>query len=343
MKIVAGLNLKNLNPRVWDPKSEHYLPDLKAVMVSYADFDKMPARRKAAMDQGLRAWLGVPEGIDIYLDNGAFYFLSRDGKRPVAEYEEFVNAANPDWYPMPEEYIPTPMMSPKQQKAAYENTLAALEKYSYDGFVPVAHVGKWLKKYVKFMQGDEQISAKPYLGLGGIVPNLLRAPKAIPYEEVLQSLIHFRHSFPDKHIHVFGMGGTATVHLAALMGFDSIDSSGWRNRAARGIIQLPGTGDRLASDLGKWRGRHLSPQELENLETCACPSCRGGHFDRLALNRLEGFSWRATHNLWVLLKEREWVYTKLQAGKYAQEFRARLDNSIYLSLVERSMVLAAKR
>lgn len=343
MKIVAGLNLKNLKPRVWDPESEHYLPELKAVMVSYADFDKMPARRKAAMDQGLRAWLGVPEGVDVYLDNGSFYFLMRNGDRPIADYEEFVKQAKPDWYPMPEEYIPTPMMSDSQQKKAYQDTLAAMTRYSYDGYVPVAHVGKWLKKYVKFMKAEEKINAKHYLGLGGIVPNLLRAPKAIPYEEVLQSLIHFRQAFPDKHIHVFGMGGTATVHLAALMGFDSIDSSGWRNRAARGIIQLPGTGDRLVTDLGKWRGRQLSDQELVSLETCECPTCGGGHFERLFLHRMEGFCWRATHNLWVLLQEREWVSRALQAVTYAQEFRTRLDNSIYFSLVERAMVLANRR
>ena len=60
--IVAGLSLKNLQPRVWDPSSPFHIPDLRAVMVSYADFHKMQARRKQAMKVGLRAYLGVPKG-----------------------------------------------------------------------------------------------------------------------------------------------------------------------------------------------------------------------------------------------------------------------------------------
>src|SRR4051812_42835926 len=70
--IVAGLSLKNLQPRVWDPSSPFYLPGVEAVMASYADFHKMPARRRKAMEVGLRAYLGVPEGVAVYLDNGAF-------------------------------------------------------------------------------------------------------------------------------------------------------------------------------------------------------------------------------------------------------------------------------
>ena len=47
--IVAGLSLKNLEPRVWDPESPFHLPTVAAVMVSYAEFHQMPARRAAAM------------------------------------------------------------------------------------------------------------------------------------------------------------------------------------------------------------------------------------------------------------------------------------------------------
>src|SRR5437868_562533 len=85
MLIVAGLSLSNLNPRVWDSESPYYLSDLGAVMVSYADFHKAPQRRKWAMEQGLHTYLGVPEGIKIYLDNGAFYFLGRGAKDTTTE------------------------------------------------------------------------------------------------------------------------------------------------------------------------------------------------------------------------------------------------------------------
>lgn len=90
MEVVAGLSLKNLQPRVWDPESPFYLADLTAIMVSYADFKLMRSRRRAAMRTGLRKYLGVPEHISIYLDNGAFYFATNGGKPTAEEYRRFV-------------------------------------------------------------------------------------------------------------------------------------------------------------------------------------------------------------------------------------------------------------
>jgi len=43
MQIVAGLSLKGIKPRVWDANSPYHLSELQAVMVSYADFVRMPA------------------------------------------------------------------------------------------------------------------------------------------------------------------------------------------------------------------------------------------------------------------------------------------------------------
>src|SRR5262245_48764025 len=70
MLLVAGLSLKNLKPRVWDTNSPYYLPNLRAVMVSYADFHRLPAHRPRAMTDGLHTYLDIPEQIMIYLDNG---------------------------------------------------------------------------------------------------------------------------------------------------------------------------------------------------------------------------------------------------------------------------------
>ena len=108
MLVVAGLSLKNLQPRVWDASSPYHLPDLPAVMVSYADFHRMPAQRRAAMDRGLREYLGMSDETKIYLDNGAFYFLSRGGDTAVGEYEEFVERTNLIGTRFPETTSPPP-------------------------------------------------------------------------------------------------------------------------------------------------------------------------------------------------------------------------------------------
>jgi 7-cyano-7-deazaguanine tRNA-ribosyltransferase len=335
--VVAGLSLKNLHPRVWDPGSPYYLPNLRAVMVSYADFHRMAPKRRAAMEQCLHAYLGLPEQTQVYLDNGAFYFLTRGGEVPTEEYERFVQKAKPDWYPIPRDYIPTPAMTHEDQKSCFAQTMRANIKYQHDGYTSVIHISPFLRKYLQKIEAHPKLSKKRHIALGGIVPNLLRAPKAIPYQHVLRALMQVRRTFADQEIHVFGIGGTATLHLAAILGIDSVDSSGWRNRAARGIVQLPGSGDRMMADLGSWRGRQLSPQEREMLTNCPCPACVHGGLEDLAAKRIEGFCNRAAHNLWVLLEEALWVEDHLTSGTYEDYYEARLDNSIYRRLIQNAV------
>jgi 7-cyano-7-deazaguanine tRNA-ribosyltransferase len=143
-------------------------------------------------------------------------------------------------------------------------------------------------------------------------------------------------------VHDFGIGGTATLHLAALLGVDSVDSSGWRNRAARGIVQLPGSGDRMVAELGSWRGRSLSPQEQEILQNCPCPACVHSGLEGLAAGRIEGFCNRATHNLWVIIEEARWVEDRLTSGTYREHYEDRLDNSIYKPIIAKALEASAR-
>jgi len=343
MLIVAGLSLKNLNPRVWDPASPYFVASLRAVMVSYGDFHQMPSQRKKAQEVGLHRYLGVPRRVKVYLDNGAFYFL-RSGLSGVRkDYQEFVEMAKPDWYPIAFDVIPTPQMSDLTQADCYGQTMQANRAFGHDGYVPVIHVSRMLEKYVSAVQRNPKLSGKNRIALGAIVPNLLRAPKAMSYESVLSNLLSVRKTFPEKDIHVFGIGGTATVHLAGLLGIDSIDSSGWRNRAARGIVQLPGSGDRMVANLGKWRGRSPNTDEWRKLRNCPCPAC-GAHGVRgLKASGVKGFCNRATHNLWVLLEEARWLEKHISNDRYARTYRRRLDNSTYAPLITKLLEMTARK
>jgi 7-cyano-7-deazaguanine tRNA-ribosyltransferase len=334
MQIVAGISLKNLHPRVWDAESPFYMPQLEAVMISYADFAQNPAARKKAMAVGLHQLLGIPDHIRIYLDNGAFYFIGHGGDTPRQEYEDFVAQARPDWWPIPQDFIPIPHMSHEDQERCFQRTMAMNRAYDHDGFVPVIHISRFLQDYIVAMRANERLAQKPTIALGGIVPNLLRASKAIPYAEILTALQNVRRIFADKRMHVFGIGGTATLHIAALLEIDSVDSSGWRNRAARGIVQLPGSGDRMVANLGKWRGRAPSEAEWETLRACPCPACQTDSIVGLTADKGAGFRHRATHNLWILLNETRWIADKLATGSYAACYQSYLDNTIYLPLIE---------
>jgi hypothetical protein len=341
LDIVAGLSLKNLKPAVWDKDSPFYLPELQAVMVSYADFHAMKYRRTMAMEQGLHLYLGVPKRVKIYLDNGSFYFIGREGEAPRSEYEEFVRDAKPDWYPVPRDFIPTPKMKRKDQKACFDRTMEINRAYDFDGYVPVVHISGFLEQYTSAIKASAKLKAKPAVALGGIVPNLLKTKRAMALEDVVMRLQFVRSEFEAKRLHVFGIGGTATVHIAALLGMDSIDSSGWRNRAARGIVQLPGSGDRMIANLGKWRGRKPSRKEVKLLNECLCPSCRQTGIKGLRAKGIEGFSNRACHNLWVLLQEAKWIRQHMKTAEYADCYKERLDNTIYLPLIEYLVDLSA--
>ncbi len=334
MIIVAGLSLKNLQPRVWDPNSEFFIPALSAVMVSYAEFHRMRAKRAAAMELGLHRYLGVPTTTSVYLDNGAFYFGTREVTAPFIEYEEFVDAAKPDWKPIPQDYIPFPSMSRQKQRSCYDKTMKVNLGYQHNGYVPVVHIGKHLLQFTKEISSNRKLARKPAIALGGIVPNLLRKQKAMSYPDILQGLLHVRTTFKKKSIHVFGVGGTSTLHLVSLLGFDSVDSSGWRNRAARGIVQLPGCGERLIAELGNWRGRRPSEAEWDILRRCQCPACCRYGLDGLKARKLQGFCCRATHNLWILLEEDAWLRQHISEGTYAENYEARVDNSVYLPVVK---------
>ena len=339
MEVVVGLSLKNLKPQVWDRSSPYSLPQVRAMMVSYADFDRYTTRRRRAMEAGLRGYLGVPPDVRVYLDNGSFAFLRRGQEINREAYIAFVEAAKPDWYPPPRDFIPAPSMSPQKQAWQRRWTMQENALFSNDGYVPVLHAGKYLYRYISDLQGSAALWTKPRVAIGGIVPNLLRAPKALPYRDVLDGLWHARQLLAGKQLHLFGVGGTATLHLAALLGFDSVDSSGWRNRAARGIVQLPGCGDRLTANLGSWRGRKPSSEEWALLRACVCPACRNHGIEGLKADKLFGFCNRATHNLWTLLEEAHAIEQHLKRGTYETWYKGHLNNTIYEPLVDYALSL----
>lgn len=343
MEVVAGTTLKSLKPRIWDPESEHFLPQLTAIMISYADFHKMPSLRRKAMEQGIRGFLDVPAHVKIYLDNGSFYFISHDSETPVKEYVEFVKHAQPDWFPIPQDFIPTPKMTREEQEQCLEQTMAMNRRYWRGEYVPVIHISTVLEEYVDRLKSYKSLANKEKIALGGIVPNLLKASKAMHPHKILESLVHVREEFKDKKLHVFGIGGTVTLHVAALLGINSVDSSGWRNRAARGIVQLPGTGDRMIASLGSWRGRIPSDDEWSKLKECQCPACQKYGLEGLQANLSHGFRNRATHNLWVLLEEVKLVQEHLLIGDYEDWYLTHLDNSQYKSLIRKILELEKEK
>ena len=123
MEIVVGLSLSSRKPYVWVPESPYYIPSIRAIMVSYAEIGMAKIRRKNIMKVGLREYLKIPKHIAIYLDNGSFSYSRKSMMVPQLEYLEFIKEIQPDWYTIPQDFIPAPAMSDAEQQTCIHQTM----------------------------------------------------------------------------------------------------------------------------------------------------------------------------------------------------------------------------
>ena len=342
MLVVVGTRLDQA-PRFWDKSSEWYLPQVKAMMVSYADFHRSSTKRRKAMDKGIRSYLGVDEDVLVYLDNGSFAFWRQGLERPIHEYTEFVTRAEPDWYPVPADFIPHPQLSHQEQRQLFEQTMQVNLKYAPKGYIPVIHAGDWLELYLEVLEKNRGLHSIG-VALGGLVPRLLTSKGSVSRKRAVDAIRRTRITIPTA-LHVFGIGGLTTLHLAAALGVDAIDSSGWRNRAARGLVLLPGRGERSVVPLGNWRGIEVSTIESQMLESCTCPACQTYGLEGLKANNrrgnkegqgngTSGFNRRAIHNLYTLLREADEVDARIASGEYKTWYREHVKGDLVLRLIE---------
>lgn len=342
MLLVVGTQLDQA-PRFWQKGDEWYLRDVTALMLTYADFHKKPVKRRKAMELGLRDYLGVSSHVRVYLDNGSFAFSRNGEEAPVRQYIEFVHEAKPDWYPIPTDYIPSPRLARDEQRSLFEQTMRMNTEYVGRGFIPVMHAGDWLEEYLVEFDRNGLFDCKD-VALGGLVPRLLSGKGSRSRTEVVDAIKRVR-GLVATRLHAFGIGGLGTLHLAAALGLDSVDSVGWRNRAARGLILLPGRGERSVVPLGNWRGVEVSREEERTLSLCPCPACQRYGVEGLRARNSKtnkcgrgdgasGFNRRAVHNLWMLLEESREIEARRIIGGYRQWCQRRLADTLLRSLIE---------
>jgi 7-cyano-7-deazaguanine tRNA-ribosyltransferase len=327
VEVVAGLSLKNMRPRVWDRQSPDHIPRLGAVMMSFDEFRRRPVVHRLATAGGFASVLGT-SSVRVYLDNGAFSCLTRGTEPAVDQFRDFVRATTPAWYPVPADFIPRPTDSQRRQKELVDRTIAVLEAHSDDGYCPVIHAGPWLDRYLDALR---RLGRTRCLAIGGLVPHLLNGVGA-RRQETIALMKRVRREFPGA-IHSFGVGGVVTLHLAAALGIDSADSSGWRQRAARGLIVLRGRGERMAVKLGSWKGREVSSEEWGELARCRCPACRRIGAEGLKASGVDGFIHRAVHNLWAILEEAALIDRHLARGDFPSWSTRRIRENRMASLV----------
>ena len=89
--------------------------------------------------------------------------------------------------------------------------MAVNQKFDYDGYVPILHICRHLDEYFCQFEENEKLEKKKGLAIGGIVPNLLRASKAMSYEKILDGVFQVREKFANKKLHLFGVGRNLNI------------------------------------------------------------------------------------------------------------------------------------
>jgi tRNA-guanine family transglycosylase len=263
--------------------------------------------------KNIHDFLGTKSPITI--DSGGFLFLTKTHNMKFLSPEkvlEVYQSLKPNIgvtldYPLnPKE---SKIKRRKKQMITLYNTKKIIELHKARNpiILPVIH-GFDKNEVNWFINKLNNINDFEFYGVGSFVPFSKGIGGSI--YNVVDIIIEIKKRLPDKPLHVFGIGGTTTMHLMFLAGADSIDSMSWRLKAGYGAIQLPGIGDRFIRP--RKDRTTLSKEERKLLEKCDCPVCK--EHDIYELD--DSFQLRAIHNAWVFQKEVEMAKEMIEEQKY---------------------------
>lgn len=214
-----------------------------------------------------------------------------------------------------------------------ENTKFMLENSSEIALLPVVH--GYSRENLKIACKElKKIDCPKAIGIGSLVPLITSRNSRVEKQFVIDAVRIVREEFPDSFLHVFGIGGTTTMHLMFSLGVDSVDSMSWRLKAGYGAIQLPGVGDRFISP--PKRRKNIGIYEQSLLERCSCPICKGKTIEERKENfdnsNPSTYQKRAIHNAYVFKEEEKEFRKKLKNGGVRVFVEERLKQTPFLSM-----------
>ncbi len=316
--------------------------NIQGLMINAYEIIKSIKHKQKIFDSNIHAFLNF-DGI-VFMDSGGYLIQkNQDFEINLEEVVEIYKKTSPDLLASLD--LPLgPNQNKTQRKFNIKKSLDnwGLMSQEFNNIMPIIH--GYTKEEIKHFCDCLACYDTPVIGIGSLVPLIRSAKKtkkigiesgfAISNEYTTQQFIidsikYVRKRFPDKFLHVFGIGSSSTMHLMFALGVDSIDSMGWRLKAAFGAIQLPKTGDRfiLPSPARKNRPK-LSKLEIEQFKKCNC-----GIHENNSLKKInDSFKLRAIHNAYVFMKENHRALNKIANKQYAEFLEINLKNSQYFSL-----------
>ncbi len=285
LRFIPRFEFNGALPCVWRENSPVYhVPGIPGILFNYGNIRE---RARWILNSGgtMREILGIPQGMEIWLDFGDA-FVPADSAEEYALFVRRQKENDPLFY----------AIAPSASHNACSDFVPQFPWW----FVDNPPEPDWMTSVAK-ERGDIPMVWAVSGGSRALCRRRESSTHAIENVAIACQMVR-GFAYPARpEIHVIGWGGYLTVCLALILGVSRISSSGWWRRAAFGAIHIPyASGERVVVEATNWRRKNLSPADSELLSACQCPVCER---DRSALFELgvRGFRCRAVHNLYTLL------------------------------------------
>lgn len=324
--------MRDNGPRLWLsqpidglPKPWNYF-QIDGLMINAYEILKNSNVYKNILNTNVKKYLNINDLVTM--DSGGYQFMKKEilNVDPI-KILELYETTHPDFGVILDHPIMPNLNNNeirKRQMLSLKNTEIMLNSKKGDNpiLIPVIH-GHNIDSIEWYINQLNKMGDFDIFGIGSLVPSVFNSKGIGGIYNVLQILQFVRKKIgEEKKIHVFGIGGTLTMHLMFYAGANSVDSSGWRVKAAYGAIQLPGIGDRYITPRKRHKNyKDLTRQDIMILDKCECPFCKIGNHKQLRSNYYK----RAIHNAWVYQKEVEKARKLIANNEYKKYVHQILD------------------
>jgi queuine/archaeosine tRNA-ribosyltransferase len=275
---------------------------------------------------------------NLFIDSGAFT-ASVKGLTLEKERVIFIQESLHPTFAIPLDFPFRPGMLINDMKKRWEMTKDNILYWQHSStikkIVPPLHA--WNKEsLLKHLLWLQKHANSEYIAIGSIVnPNFTNFSGFFgdrqPNRELIDMIAFAIKSIKehsDFKVHLMGFGSSPLMlHLGYYLGAESIDSSGYRRKAAYGKIILPGTGERYVGNSSANFGvtplsSSKNSKEVLLLQKCDCPIC-------IVNQDLLWSDWkaRAIHNEHVIKKEAQIARQLIQVG--ADTYEMYLDKVVF--------------
>lgn len=305
---------------------------VEGILMNAYDFMQHPQALERVQKQKIHKYLGF--NGPVLMDSGGFLFMKKKSMDVTAkQIMSFYEEVKPNFgVVLDHPLIPTLSKheSVKRKMNTLKNTQIMIKNRTTKNpvLIPVIH-GYQPKEIRWYLNKLKKIEKFSLYGIGSLVPALYNVRGVGGILNVMKVIMEVRKQIPKAKLHVFGTGGTLTMHLMFYAGANSLDSSAWRTKAAFGAIQMPGMGDRWVSTATRKKPYpQLSKEEKQKLENCRCPMCK--KYGILGLKN--DFSARAIHNAWVHQQEVKKARKLMKENRYDSYVKRIISKTNFASL-----------